>query len=757
MENASKESVGSFQGYVSKNNIILPTREIDCKENSLRRDNERETSSRPSSETTESSTANEMPAVSTSSEEIRHFSDPHISVNNNDSKNYENNDGKISSNEDDIDRNVSTQRRGENGEPFAKIRKTVDQIVTAVVRGQVEERTNRERIAKHSSDCTKRDLVSIDEDSFADASRGDLEKRKKQVSFVGVEWVEKKQMYRASITIPSQDNTKEAKKGSIGLFKDPSKAAFVYDVNAFLRFGPTASLNFGIPKRFVRAGGNVMFVPGPNKWFLRFKTMTHNIAIGYFNNAGAAESAYEIVLDAYTTGSLQGLNAFRSFLFAKCFEGTALAPWSKDTLKERGSDKSTSPVGESFTKASRFPTCMLCCSRPGRYVTLPCAHIDICVECKSAYESPDPEISSIGRVSTLSRVRPVELQCPLCQFFCIIGLRPGTTSPIANPEGFRRPILEPRAPIFRFPRALKKEKWGYIIDDPSFKNIDQDTTTKAASATAVLGRPLPKTTGSVYRPDAATRVMASFAPNGISPSPSPQPMLPSRKVIPPPSSCLHATKFNPVVSHFSADMLRSAAVGGFSGAVGVGNFSARSGYDASHAVHIPPPPLPPSNHAPLHGIRIPPSGHFKSHAVPVVPSKKSSLHLASGQVKIKSLFRGVSWDKRKRKWKAQIGYNGQTMYLGHFAEEFEAALAYDMVARRLHKTNAKVNFDVNGYRTLNYANRTSSTNGSAHQVRRRPPQEPEGGSGASEGYMPGLYHSAQNHNACHNAGAGRRY
>eukprot|EP00939_MAST-03C_sp_MAST-3C-sp1_P003710 g3710.t1 len=46
-----------------------------------------------------------MPAVSTSSEEIRHFSDPHISVNNNDSKNYENNDGKISSNEDDIDSN----------------------------------------------------------------------------------------------------------------------------------------------------------------------------------------------------------------------------------------------------------------------------------------------------------------------------------------------------------------------------------------------------------------------------------------------------------------------------------------------------------------------------------------------------------------------------------------------------------------------------------------------------------------------------
>lgn len=46
-----------------------------------------------------------------------------------------------------------------------------------------------------------------------------------------------------------------------------------------------------------------------------------------------------------------------------------------------------------------------------------------------------------------------------------------------------------------------------------------------------------------------------------------------------------------------------------------------------------------------------------------------------------SRFKGVSWVKEKRKWRAQATINGRLTYLGDFAEEADAAHAYDAAAR----------------------------------------------------------------------------
>jgi AP2-like factor, euAP2 lineage len=49
--------------------------------------------------------------------------------------------------------------------------------------------------------------------------------------------------------------------------------------------------------------------------------------------------------------------------------------------------------------------------------------------------------------------------------------------------------------------------------------------------------------------------------------------------------------------------------------------------------------------------------------------------------KTSSQFRGVSWDKRTRKWDARLRVRGKNMFLGLFTDELEAAAAWDAAAR----------------------------------------------------------------------------
>lgn len=59
-----------------------------------------------------------------------------------------------------------------------------------------------------------------------------------------------------------------------------------------------------------------------------------------------------------------------------------------------------------------------------------------------------------------------------------------------------------------------------------------------------------------------------------------------------------------------------------------------------------------------------------------------------------SRFRGVSWDKKLGKWKAEISIEGEYRYLGLLESEEDAAHAFDASARKYRGESAHQNFRI---------------------------------------------------------------
>lgn len=59
------------------------------------------------------------------------------------------------------------------------------------------------------------------------------------------------------------------------------------------------------------------------------------------------------------------------------------------------------------------------------------------------------------------------------------------------------------------------------------------------------------------------------------------------------------------------------------------------------------------------------------------------------------MSKGVSWNKRREKWQADIGMSGKRKRLGRFNTAEEAARAYDEAAKELHGEFARLNFPDN--------------------------------------------------------------
>jgi hypothetical protein len=57
-----------------------------------------------------------------------------------------------------------------------------------------------------------------------------------------------------------------------------------------------------------------------------------------------------------------------------------------------------------------------------------------------------------------------------------------------------------------------------------------------------------------------------------------------------------------------------------------------------------------------------------------------------------SPFKGVSWHKGSKRWAAYIKVNGKRRHIGHYANDVEAALAYDREARKEFGAFARPNF-----------------------------------------------------------------
>ncbi len=81
-------------------------------------------------------------------------------------------------------------------------------------------------------------------------------------------------------------------------------------------------------------------------------------------------------------------------------------------------------------------------------------------------------------------------------------------------------------------------------------------------------------------------------------------------------------------------------------------------------------------------------------------NRRSNLRFATNQqnsfnrkshIGSSSKYKGVSWNNLQRKWVVQIAINGKGRHIGYFANEKDAALAYNKVALRLFGNFAYLN------------------------------------------------------------------
>lgn len=75
------------------------------------------------------------------------------------------------------------------------------------------------------------------------------------------------------------------------------------------------------------------------------------------------------------------------------------------------------------------------------------------------------------------------------------------------------------------------------------------------------------------------------------------------------------------------------------------------------------------------------------------PSEVSTEEEESPNLHKTSRYRGVSFCKSNKKWKAVITYKGKQTYLGYFTSEIDAAKCYDRAARKNRGRNALTNFE----------------------------------------------------------------
>ena len=71
---------------------------------------------------------------------------------------------------------------------------------------------------------------------------------------------------------------------------------------------------------------------------------------------------------------------------------------------------------------------------------------------------------------------------------------------------------------------------------------------------------------------------------------------------------------------------------------------------------------------------------FVTKAENAMNSRKQTIHL--GQIP-SSIYKGVCWDKARGKWTVYIKIGGVRKFLGRFDDEKEAALAYNVAAKKL--------------------------------------------------------------------------
>jgi len=76
----------------------------------------------------------------------------------------------------------------------------------------------------------------------------------------------------------------------------------------------------------------------------------------------------------------------------------------------------------------------------------------------------------------------------------------------------------------------------------------------------------------------------------------------------------------------------------------------------------------------------------------VVISRSVMIQITRQKRVTTSQYRGVCWMRKNNLWRAQVMVNRQNVFLGEYATELEAAIAYDRAALEVFGPNAVFNF-----------------------------------------------------------------
>jgi len=81
----------------------------------------------------------------------------------------------------------------------------------------------------------------------------------------------------------------------------------------------------------------------------------------------------------------------------------------------------------------------------------------------------------------------------------------------------------------------------------------------------------------------------------------------------------------------------------------------------------------------------------KANLRPATPAENARNALYP-KINTTSKYRGVWYNKKKKRWRAVIGINNKRKIIGKFRDEIAAAKAYDQAAKKYHKEFAILNF-----------------------------------------------------------------